>query len=260
MKFGVCAGLDDAAAVARAGFDYLEPGVSSALNPDKLDADVLPVLQRVSSAAGTPTPSFNMFLPGDLKIIGEAVDQPRLEHYVHEAFRRASLVGAEVLVLGSGAARGIPDGFSRAEAERQFDGVLKLCAAAAEQFGVDLAIEALNTGECNFVNSVAEAADFARRCGGPHIGIVSDIYHILMEDQSYEETYEARDLLKHVHVCGGEDRRAPNGDDLTLLTDYFRVLKRAGYDRRISVEGLWESIVEQGARSQAVVAQAWDSA
>ncbi|MCW3061618.1 MAG: Sugar phosphate isomerase/epimerase [Capsulimonas sp.] len=257
MKFGVCMGLDEIEEVAKAGFDYLEPAVVSTLKPEDSAADVLPVLQ---AHLGLPALAFNLFLPADLKIVGETIDRPRLEHYVQEAFRRASLAGAKVIVLGSGGARRIPDGFPRFEAERQLSECLKLCAAAGERFGVRLAIEALNTRECNFVNSVAEAAEFARRCGSPSVGVVSDLYHILMDSQTFEETLEAHDVLMHVHVSSATERQAPQDDDLALLTKYFQVLKRAGYDGLISVEAQWRSVPEQGAPARAVLEKAWASA
>ena len=260
MKFGVCASLDQSADVAAAGFDYLEPGVVGTLKPEESSADVPPVFGPNSQSPGAPIRAFNLFLPGGLKIVGPWVDADRIARYVHEAFTRAGAAGASLIVFGSAGARQIPEGFSRSDADRQLQEFLHLCTDAAQSSGVDLAIEALNTGECNFVGSVAEAAALARRCGSPRVGVVSDIYHILMDGQSYEETLEARDVLKHVHVCGGAGRRAPGEEDLDLLTEYFRVLKRSEYDALISIEASWESIAAQGASAHAVLTRAWADA
>src|SRR5690606_1763673 len=45
MKFGCCAPIENAEAVYRAGFDYLEAGVTS-LIPDEDDASFAPILEK----------------------------------------------------------------------------------------------------------------------------------------------------------------------------------------------------------------------
>ena len=74
-------------------------------------------------------------------------------------------IGIKILVLGSSGSRSIPEGFDRAEAEEQFTGFLKKIAPAAEKYGVIVAIEPLQTQETNFINTVKEGAEIARKTG-----------------------------------------------------------------------------------------------
>ena len=54
-----------------------------------------------------------------------------------------------------------------------------------------LAIEPLNTGECNFINGVAEAVSLAQEVNHPSVKVLSDLYHVNLERQSFEETRAA---------------------------------------------------------------------
>lgn len=75
MKIGCCGAVETGAAVKSAGYDYLECAVTSLLG-DQDDAAFAPILAAYQ-ALPLPVPVFNMFLPGDLKIVGPSVDHAR---------------------------------------------------------------------------------------------------------------------------------------------------------------------------------------
>ena len=93
----------------------------------------------------------------------------------------------------------------------------------------------------------------------PSIGVLSDLYHITHDGQSYDETREAISQLRHVHVAG-LGRRAPTAADYAYLREYFAVLKAAGYEGRISIEARWESLEAQIAGAREVLGRAWEGA
>ncbi len=250
MRFGFCISPDQSPIIAAVGYDYLEwPLAPTLLNPP--DSAFFADLKIQPEA-------FNIFLPGDLKVVGDAVDGERLTDYLQKAFACASTLGGKIVVFGSGRSRGVPDGFSRTEAARQTLAFLRLCAPLAEAHGVTVAIEPLNRGECNAINSVAEAVGIAETIHHPAIGVLSDLYHVSVEGQSFEETRAAGPRLKHVHVAGVEGRRVPNGLDLEYLTGFFGVLKESGYSGRISVEGTVQDLVREAEEALAVLHQAWE--
>ena len=149
-----------------------------------------------------------MLLPGDLKVVGPEMDAARQDRYLELAFARAASLGGQVAVFGSGAARGIPTGGPRrgAEAGAGVSGAGGGGGGAAWDY---IAIEPLNVTECNFINSVAEGVVLAQEVNHPAVAVLSDLYHVDHDGQSYEETREAAPLLRHVHVAGAVGRRAP---------------------------------------------------
>ena len=259
MRFGVCAAPDALETLTAAGFDYLEPSVIGLVQPEQPDAEILPSLVSVFSHSQLKPEAFNLFLPGDLRIIGPDTDDFRQILYLDAAFQRAARLGGEIVVFGSGGARRIPDSWPPETAHRQLLAFLKRCGPIATQFGITVAIEPLNTAECNFINSVAEAVTLADEINHPSIGVLSDLYHITHDGQSYDETREAISQLRHVHVAG-LGRRAPTAADYAYLREYFAVLKAAGYEGRISIEARWESLEAQIAEAREVLGHAWEEA
>jgi hypothetical protein len=163
LQFGVCTGIENAEIARSAGFAFIEPTVRS-LHSGKDFA----VIQAAHAAAGLPTPTFNVFMPGELKITGPSVDMGKVQEYVAESMRRVQAVGGELVVFGSGGARNIPDGFSRDAAWQQLIDFLRMAADECDKSGVTIAIEPLNRKESNVINSVAEGvgAGEGRGSGG----------------------------------------------------------------------------------------------
>lgn len=259
MRFGVCAAPEALEILTAAGFDYLEPSVTGILQPEQPEAEILPPLISAFSNARLKPEVFNLFLPGDLKVVGPDTDDYRQALYLDAAFRRVAELGGKIVVFGSGGARRIPDGWPPATAHRQLLAFLKPCGIIAAQFGVTVAIEPLNTAECNFINSVAEAVALTEEVNHPNIGVLSDLYHITQDRQSYSETRDAISSLRHVHVAGA-NRCAPAAADYEYLREYFTVLKAAGYAGRISIEANWDSLAAQAAEAREVLGRAWEAA
>ena len=122
-----------------------------------------------------------------------------------------------------------------------------------------IAIEPLNRGECNFINSVAEAVTLAEEVSHPAVRVLSDLYHIEHDGHSYEETENSAPLLCHVHVAG-QGRCAPIAADHDFLRGYFTVLKEAGYMGRVSIEANWKDMEAQAEEARQVLQGAWDAA
>ena len=259
MRFGVCAGLDALETLALAGFDYIEPPVVGLLQLEQPETEILPPLVSVFADAPLQPEAFNLFLPGDLKVVGPDTDEYQQALYLDAAFQRVAKLGGKVVVFGSGGARRIPDGWPPATAYDQIIHFLRQCGISAGHFGVTVAVEPLNSGECNFINSVAEAAALAQEVNHLNIGVLSDLYHITQDSQGYDETRDAISWLRHVHVAG-LGRRAPTAADYEYLRDYFAVLKAAGYNGRVSIEANWDNLAEQAAEAREVLGRAWESA
>lgn len=259
MRFGVCTGVENLGLLAGAGYDYIEMGVTSALAPETPEEEVMPRLQAAFASSPMKAEAYNVLLPADLKVVGPETDAARQDRYLETAFRRAAALGGLVAVFGSGGARGIPAGWAREEAEQQIVDFLKRGGPIAERHGMQIAIEPLNVTECNIINSVAEGVRLAQAVDHPAVRVLSDLYHVDHDGQSYEETQDAAPLLRHVHVAGA-GRRAPTADDHEFLRGYFGVLRESGYAGRVSIEGSWNDLGAQAAEALDVLRRAWDAA
>jgi sugar phosphate isomerase/epimerase len=241
MRLGCCiSGGDQLAALERAGAEYCELPVARAL----MESDEA-FEQLAARLDGSPVPALacNVFLPGGLKVVGPDVDAGALGRYVETALARMERVGARVLVVGSGTARTVPDGFDRERALAQFESLLGDVARRGAGHGVTVVLEPLRPAETNLLNTVAESAAFlAERDAGP-ARLLADLYHMREQSESLDVLAAVVDRLAHVHVAGvGRGRPGPDAED---LEPFLRELCRAGYRGDCSIECGWKDFAAE---------------
>ncbi len=215
-----------------AGCDFFEFGVGM-LCPES-PKSLFEGFKEIVSDYALRAECFNSFIPADLKVTGPDVDKARLESYLANATERATELGGEVIVFGSGGARSVPEGFSRKRAHGQILEFLELAANYAGGQGLVIAIEPLNRSETNIINSIAEAVEFADELGRAEVQVLVDFYHQMLEGEAFEEIVRAGERIAHVHVAD-TDRLYPGSGKY----DYQRFassLADAGYTKRVSVE------------------------
>lgn len=234
MKFGVCGGPEIGRIAKESGYDYFEWSVGGLLNPRE-EEEVFEAALEQAKAVGLPCPAVNVFMPAELKIVGPDVRHAALEGYVTTALRRAEIAGVERIVFGSGGARRIPNDFDRERAWQQLIEFCCMVGGIAQDHNVIIAIEPLNLTETNVINTVGEGAKLAREVDHPNIRLLVDGYHWAKDNDSVAGIVENADLLVHAHVATVDGRRPPSDADTT--ENFFQVLKKAGYDGRVSIEG-----------------------
>ncbi len=247
MRFGICRGLEDMEAAARAGFDYVEPPVRE-IAPAVGEGDMEALVRRAADSPIKPE-AFNCFIPGDLKVTGPDASIDALREYVESVLPRAAALGAEVIVFGSGGARGVPEGFPEEAAWRQIEAFLHAINPAAASSGIEIAVEPLRAGECNIINRVSEAHALAARLELSHVKALADLYHMGQESEPLDSIAAAGDCLRHVHIAHPVTRQCPLPDDGYDYAPFFRELAGAGYDARVSFECGWDNFDEQAPRS-----------
>jgi sugar phosphate isomerase/epimerase len=234
IRFGVCTSVDQATDLVDTGVDFIEENIQRLLMPLAPQREFAPML-AACRAAPLPVLAANAFFPPHLKLVGPQVDLATLLAYADTACGRASEIGIGHLVLGSGGARHIPDGWAIADAQAQFVELCHGIGPLASKHGVTVVIEALNRGECNFINSLAEAATLIDACAHPHIQLLTDIYHMLREDEPADQITAQSRLIRHAHIAEKAERTVPGvaGDD---FTPYFAALKAMSYSGLMAIE------------------------
>jgi sugar phosphate isomerase/epimerase len=244
MQIGICA--DPATLATFPGplsFDFIEGNVRDFLKPEAADAEFS---FNAAALRNCPRsmPAGNHFLPDDLRVTGAVIDYPRLDHYAATAFRRAAEIGMTTLAVDGARARNVPPGFSTARAFEQFVDVLRHFAPTAAAHRVTLAVEPLAHGECNFINTLAEAAEVIERVAHPHVRLLVNISSMLRNGEAPDAIAQVGPLVHHLHVTAGHERPAPE-TQAEDLRPFFRPLKKSGFDGRMTIQAAWKKPGDQ---------------
>ena len=253
MRFGVCTSSAKAAEAAAGGWDFVEENVQGYLRG-------LEPEWSAPARAAVPVPSANAMVPGQLKITGpDAKHEPLLE-YMTRVLTRANAADLRTIVFGSGAARNVPDGWDRTAAVSQIAAFLNAIAPVAQANNVTIVIEPLNRGECNIINTVAEAMTYVRKVNHPNIQCLVDSYHMWLEDEPLSNLKEAMPWIKHVHLADKDGRVAPGESGKSDYKPFFNVLKQGNYDGLISIECGGFDFATNGPRVQKYIKDTWTAA
>ncbi|MEO7412215.1 MAG: sugar phosphate isomerase/epimerase family protein [Opitutaceae bacterium] len=252
MRIGICA---DPATLATLPtplpFDFIEGHVQNFLKPEASEAEFSFNAEALRNCARS-MPAANCFLPADLRVTGPLIDYARLDRYAENTFRRAAKIGMKIIVFDSAGARHVPDGFPASRAFEQFVDVLRHFAPLAGALGVTLVVKALNREECNFVNTLAEAAEAVERAAHPNVKLLADIFHLLRNGENPDEIVKFGSLVHHAHVAENKDH-APPGVNQEDLRPFLRALKKIGFDDRLTIEAVWAKLEEQVAPAAAAL-------
>jgi len=242
---GIVQNIENDSLLQRYGYRYLVESVGKLISPrtvtdEQFQSNVLKIKNlRV------PMYAFNIFIPGELKIVGPDVNEAALLTYVDNVFQRCQATGVNRIIWGSGGSRRVPEGFDRIKAKEQFVSMAKKIADKASRYHITLALENLNSTETNFITTVEEALDIVKDVDHKNLRLCVDIYHMLKEGEPPESILKTKGYVIYCEVAEKEGRTPPGvqGDD---FRPYFRALKQVGYNDKIMIECRWENVAAQG--------------
>ena len=235
IRLGICTDFENAAMMKEIGYDYLELNLTKLARMSEEEYDRL---LAKSKASPLPAEAANCMVPGDFCLCSEEGCGQRIREYLAVAFARAEETGIQVIVFGSGAARKLPEGVSVQQGMDYLAEFLKLAGGMAAQWGIRIAIEPLNRAECNFINTVAQAQELAAYTCAPNVSALADLYHMMKDGEAYDALDNGVGVI-HTHIAERASRAYPrrgDGSDADY-EEFFRRLKNAGYEGRVSVEG-----------------------
>jgi sugar phosphate isomerase/epimerase len=147
----------------------------------------------------------------------------------------ADLGPGGVLVFGSPKQRATTGGLTREQATRNYIDGLATVAPHAAARGVAILVEALPAGQCDVIQSLAEAAGIAREMNSPGVRTMFDVHNAVDEAEPHPVLIDRYfDLIRHVHVNELDGRHCGTGDyDFKPI---FEMLRRKNYQGWISLE------------------------
>ena len=234
LPLGVYASYEKAEMLKSYGCSYIEESVGGFLIPKDGDLKYAKNLQQLQEEK-FPIRSYVILLPGDLKTLGPDANHEAILQRTDLALKRAKECGSKYIVFGRGASRVIPEGFDRDKAKAQHIELSKKMAPLADKHGVTIALEPLNRGETNFINSLAEGVEIIDAVNSPSFQLLCDIYHMLKEDEPADQIVKFGKHIVHCHIAEKQNRTPPGvaGDD---FRPYLSALKKIKYKGGLSIE------------------------
>jgi len=186
----------------------------------------------------------NIFIPGDLKLVGPEVNEEAILSHARGVFQRCNIAGVKMVIWGSGGARRVPDGFDSTKAKEQFISMARKVSILAKQYEITVALENLNRTETNFINTVEQAYEIVQEVNHSNFRLCVDIYHMLKEGEPASVIEKTKRYLIHCDIAEKENRSPPgvHGDD---FKEYLKVLRKIGYSGKIVLECRWENLAVQ---------------
>jgi D-psicose/D-tagatose/L-ribulose 3-epimerase len=233
------------------GFDYVELPLAQMV--DLNDEEFSSLKEKVGSS-GLKCEACNNFFPASIRLTGNDVDYGKTEAYLDKALGRAAQLGVKVIVLGSPKSKNVPEGYPMDKAWSQLVELLRNIDPLVRTRGITVVIEPLNKGESNIINTAAEGLRLAKAADRENIKLLIDYYHLVMEKEDPEIILDAGSYIKHIHFANPAGRVYP-AEKVDGYIRFMDLLKRIGYEGRISIEAYTKDFCHDAKRSVEMLRQ-----
>lgn len=252
MRYGMCIRndqLDFIKPMADIGYDYIEGRFGFFADAGREEIENL---KDTLSQCNIKCECCNCFIPGNMKITGDSVDEDALREYIEKGMKNAKEVGCEIVVFGSSGARSIPDGYDRQKTTEQIISFLRnIVAPVAERYSITVVTEPLRRSECNILNTVKEAVQLADEVNCSCISSLGDLFHMYAENETPESISSFVGKLKHCHIASVTDRNFPKLSDEYDYGKFIAVMEKLGCER-CSVEGRTDNFIKDAEEAMEV--------
>ncbi|MFB3788476.1 MAG: sugar phosphate isomerase/epimerase family protein [bacterium] len=175
-----------------------------------------------------------------------AIRKASLE-FLKKAIATAEILGSNIVAGPFTSPVGRLVGRRRTEDEWKWGvEVMRKAAMAADKAGVTLALEAINRFETYFINTMADAYQFAKAVDHPRFGVMFDTFHANIEEENIPKAMmTAAEKIVHVHIS--ENHRGIPGAGHIRFEEVFKVLKKINYDGWLTIEAFGSALPELAA-------------
>ena len=252
MKYGYCLGADFIDGnennaklfdyVINAGYDYIETQLSVIAG---FDDEKYIKLKKILADRNIPCKANFLLFPHSMILAGDNFDMNVIKAHAEKVLAVAADFGSETVVFGNGGSRAVKDGMDRAQVYAQMVEIVAAVDPICAKFSVDVVVEPLNFKETNMINSYMDGVNLIKDAGAKNIGVLCDWYHVRMNGQTADDIIGHESYLKHLHIARPQGRTIPSpDDDMSEYANFAEVIKKVGYDNKISIEASDPEITE----------------
>jgi sugar phosphate isomerase/epimerase len=163
-----------------------------------------------------------------------AVRQRTADYFCHLVDFAAD-IGASTMVVGSPKQRNVLDGVTTQDAWRFAREVFQPATRLAENRSVTICLEPLAPSETNFINTAAEARQFATEAGSAHFKIILDVKAMCSEALGIPEIIAASQGSFTYFHANDRNLKGPGFGEVDFKP-IARALKGVDYNGYVSVE------------------------
>jgi D-psicose/D-tagatose/L-ribulose 3-epimerase len=251
MKFGVntfvwvspCtteAIKDLAPNVKSMGFDILEIAVE---NPDLIDVQVVKEILRENQLEAVVCGAFG---PNRNICSTDPEIRKSAREYLLGLVDAADQLGSRTVcgpMYSSVGKDHLDDPIERQEEWQRALSGIKAIAVAAQQKGINLALEPLNRFETDMINVVSQGLKFIDETGMENVGFHLDTFHMHLEEKnSADAIRKAGKKVFHFHAC--ENDRGVPGTGQVYWDEIAKALKDINYQGPVVIESFTDQVKE----------------
>jgi sugar phosphate isomerase/epimerase len=233
------------------GFDYVELPLAQMMD---LSEEEFSFLKERVASSGLKCEVCNNFFPGRIRLTGNAVDYGKIEEYLDKTLGRAVQLGVKVIVFGSSKSKNVPDGYSMDKAWSQLVELLRTIDPLVRTKGITVVIEPICKLESNIINTAGEGLRLVKAADRENIKLLVDYYHLVMEKEDPKIILDAGSHIQHTHFANPVGRVYPVESEDGYVR-FVNLLKRIGYEGRMSVEAFTKDFSRDAKRSVEVLRQ-----
>ncbi len=221
------------------GFDFLELPMNFLHSMTEEEQDAFLAEMK---ACGLTADSCCSFFGKEVVMMGDNVDLDIVKEATMKNIAVAEKFGMKVIVIGSGGARKIPEGYPIEKAKERFASVVRACADICREKGMKVVIEPLRRSETNFINTALDGLEMKEYIDHPAVGCLVDFFHLYTNEEDYNTVKELGDNLIHAHLARpNPDRLPPREEDKETVRQWIEILKGMDYKGRLVVECAWRN-------------------
>lgn len=221
--------------ILNCGYDFAESSVGLIMNIS--DEDFEKVIE-----SNVKIKICNCFIPSEYKIVE---DTPEMWARIEKSLWRMNKLCTEIVVLGSGGARTIPENMDFCEGVSRIENFLIKCNRLAQKYNITIALEPLNHKETNFMLTVRSAYELTEKLKLSNIKIIADIFHMYVEKEDFSVINKTAQSICHVHINNPFTRTCPTNKKNEVIEDFATALKKSGYDKTVTIESSFENFSEE---------------
>lgn len=167
------------------------------------------------------------FIDSDINIRKSAIKRIKEHIEIASEFNSAVIIG---LIKGN-----LPENSQKHIArERAIEACLE-CSEFAENYGVNIFLEAINRYEINWLNSISDGIDILKEINKKNVLLHIDTFHMNIEDSSFRDSIlEAKNLIGYVHFA--DSNRWVPGYGHINFKEVINALKEINYQGFLSLE------------------------